>query len=782
MADIATLGIQVKMDGVAQANRGLGDLEKQAGKTEGAAGRLGGGIGKLSGAFSILQGVAAGAAGAFSVSAIAGLADQWSDLSSRVNLAAGSMEKGGAVMRQLQKLANDTYSSLELTVEGYIANASTLQALGKSTQQALTYTEALNNAMVISGAKGQRAAQVQDALAKAMALGKLSGDQLNTVIANGGAVTEALAAELGVSVLQLRKLGAQGKITGDVIYNALTKRAEEFAEKAGDMPATIGDAFQRIQNNTLSFIGTFDQATNTSGAFAEVLLSVANNVDRIITTVGTAVTAFGVYYVGALGAAAVATAGLSGALAFLRGALIKTGIGVLVVALGEIVYQMMEARKATNSWGEAFSLLGERLSLIFKGIGRAFNGVTDVMKSAWFAVMSSMVSTTEAAVGAIYKSFGATFAGFGKLSENLRDKSTSAMENSADAFRDAGDYFSQAAAEFGDIKLPDLSGDAGKAYRATEEMSKSARGAADAYAELLRSAQQRVQQMEQEVQLVGMNSIAADVLRMKLDMLHQAQEKGLKLSQAQKDQLNAQADAYGRAAQKVAELTLMEDARFARAQLGRSAIEQQIASDLKNAGIEMDSVAGQAYASYAKLTDAISTAKTEAKSFASSFISDLLNGKSATESLIGALKKLGDKLIDMALDEMINGLFKNLLGILGGGGGGGFMGASFFPPAPAIGGGIGLFADGGISNKPAIFGEAGPEAAVPLPDGRSIPVTLSSGGGKTGGDTIKNEYNFTGTQKEFEQFQKFVMERDRQFDARAQRAVINGQKKNKGYN
>lgn len=95
MADIATLGIQVKMDGVAQANRGLGDLEKQAGKTEGAAGRLGGGIGKLSGAFSILQGVAAGAAGAFSVSAIAGLADQWSDLSSRVNLAAGSMEKRG---------------------------------------------------------------------------------------------------------------------------------------------------------------------------------------------------------------------------------------------------------------------------------------------------------------------------------------------------------------------------------------------------------------------------------------------------------------------------------------------------------------------------------------------------------------------------------------------------------------------------------------------------------------------------------------------------------------
>ena len=35
-----------------------------------------------------------------------------------------------------------------------------------------------------------------------------------------------------------------------------------------------------------------------------------------------------------------------------------------------------------------------------------------------------------------------------------------------------------------------------------------------------------------------------------------------------------------------------------------------------------------------------------------------------------------------------------------------------------------MFAKGGISTRPAIFGEAGAEAAVPLPDGRSIPVTL----------------------------------------------------------
>ena len=63
---------------------------------------------------------------------------------------------------------------------------------------------------------------------------------------------------------------------------------------------------------------------------------------------------------------------------------------------------------------------------------------------------------------------------------------------------------------------------------------------------------------------------------------------------------------------------------------------------------------------------------------------------------------------------------------------GGFLGSMFddkkkpaagaAPPAPAAP--VKKFALGGITRERAIFGEAGPEAAVPLPDGRTIPVTL----------------------------------------------------------
>lgn len=48
------------------------------------------------------------------------------------------------------------------------------------------------------------------------------------------------------------------------------------------------------------------------------------------------------------------------------------------------------------------------------------------------------------------------------------------------------------------------------------------------------------------------------------------------------------------------------------------------------------------------------------------------------------------------------------------------------------------FAKGGITRTPefALFGEAGPEAFVPLPDGRSIPVTMNVAGGGGGGNVV----------------------------------------------
>ncbi len=218
---------------------------------------------------------------AVSLRQIVTYADTWTDLRSRVDLATGSQEKGALVMDRLADMARRTYSSLEATTESYLGNATALRELGLSTAESLDFTEALNNAMVVSGAKAERAASVQNALANAMALGKLSGDGLNTVISQGGRVAELLADELGVNVNQLRGLGAQGKITGDVIRSALVCNLERLREEADSMPATIGDAFVILGNAALTLVGSFDTLSGASSLVSGAIIFFADNLDRV---------------------------------------------------------------------------------------------------------------------------------------------------------------------------------------------------------------------------------------------------------------------------------------------------------------------------------------------------------------------------------------------------------------------------------------------------------------------------------------------------------------------
>ena len=453
----AILNIRVRADGVDEANSKLDSLDSSAAKAERS-------VKSLSTAATMLKGALGGVLAAFSVGALGNLADEWSDLNSRVALATGSMEKGTAVMSRLHQMANATYSSLRTTTEAFIANSATFKALGKSTQQQIDYTEALNNALVVSGAKGQVAASVQDALAKAMALGALKGDQLNSVIANGGRVVELLAEKLGVSTLEVRKLGAEGKITGDVIYSALVENMQKLREEADSMDATIGDAWQRMSNNALAFIGTLDQVSGSSGALSQVLLYLADNVDRLIIYAGTAAFAFGTVYVGAMAVAAVATGGLTGALAALRVALLSTGIGALIVILGEVVYQLLEARKATGSWGEAFSALAKRLSILWQGIKYAWFGMIDYMRSAWYGFLSSAVSGAQKAVNAITSIFGKTFNGFDESVENFKAREGDLRESAATMANGAVEEFRKAFASFSIDDSVSLAGDGGGGF------------------------------------------------------------------------------------------------------------------------------------------------------------------------------------------------------------------------------------------------------------------------------------------------------------------------------
>ncbi|MCP8894302.1 tape measure protein [Shinella daejeonensis] len=341
----------------------------------------------------------AGVGAVLGTAELARLADTWSDLNSRVRLAAGGVEQGNAVMERVGEVARRTYSSLEQTAEGYLANATTLKELGYTTSQTLDFTESLNNALVVSGAKGQRAESVMNALSKAMALGKLSGENLNTVISQGGRVAEALAEGLGVGVNQLRALGTAGKITGRDVVQALSSQMEKLRKEAAEMPGTISDGIQLLQNAMLQYVGNADQATGVSQEIAEALEMMADNFDKTADV--------------ALQLAAVIAGALIGR--SLTG-MIKT-LGLAGTALANFTRALVAARTVGG------------LTAAFGGLGAAAGPVGMVIGGA---VVSSLIlfSNTTASAGEGAKRFADRLRELEKAAEDAGDQ----VENAANRF------------------------------------------------------------------------------------------------------------------------------------------------------------------------------------------------------------------------------------------------------------------------------------------------------------------------------------------------------------
>lgn len=300
-------------------------------------------------------------AGMQGVRMLGGMADDWSDMQSRVGAAVKDMDAAPALMQRMVDVANASYSPLSQTVEIYARNVSVLSELGIGADEAADFTESLNHMLVLTATRGERAASVQNALSKAMALGKLQAEGLETVLANGGRVAEALATELGTSVNGLRDLASQGKITGQVIARAIITPLDEVRATAAEMPATVGDAFTRIRTNLTTYIGQLDKASGTSEAMAGILVTLADNLDTALAIVG------------------LLAARISGPLVSAMTAKLAAGtrniamLGVYDVATRKLNVSLTAATVSARAFAGIMALVGGPVGAAILGIGAMYH-------------------------------------------------------------------------------------------------------------------------------------------------------------------------------------------------------------------------------------------------------------------------------------------------------------------------------------------------------------------------------------------------------------------------
>ena len=395
LAAVGGRQVRAELEGVGEAGRrGFGRLSREM---EAANARLA--------AFSRRVGIAAAAAVAAATAA------------------------GGAMVRAgLQTI--DAQAKLAQSLNTTVASIQTLERAGELAGVSMSgieqATKDLTRRLSQAAAGGGPAA---DALER---LGLTAEDLISLPLDQRvGAINAAIeefvpAAERAAVAGQL--FGEEGSIAMSRIDTATLRQATEdvrnfgvvVSEQDADQIERTNDAISRLGliwrglSNQLavaaapaleSVAEAMAQVASRTGPLGQAIVGLFDNLGRLTTYVATFATFLVGRWVAGMAAAAFSVRGLATALVVLRGALIRTGIGALVVGAGELVYQFTRLVSGAGSLSEAMRLVGYLAREVWTRVGLTLDQALASMAAGWNDLKAAGFDALEGLVEAVM-SFG----------------------------------------------------------------------------------------------------------------------------------------------------------------------------------------------------------------------------------------------------------------------------------------------------------------------------------------------------------------------------------------
>ncbi|EXI92835.1 MAG: tape measure domain protein [Candidatus Accumulibacter sp. BA-94] len=219
------------------------------------------------------------------VQAIVQVADAWNLMAARLKLATAGQREFMTAQSALFDIAQRIGVPIQETATLYGKLQQAVRMLGGEQQQALTLTESISQALRISGASATEAQSSLLQFGQALASGVLRGEEFNSVVENSPRLAQALADGLDVPIGRLRKMAEEGRLTADVVVNALRSQKEKLAAEYAQLPATVGQAFERLRNAFGQWVNRVDEATGLTQKLAQALTWLAQNLDTVMQAV-----------------------------------------------------------------------------------------------------------------------------------------------------------------------------------------------------------------------------------------------------------------------------------------------------------------------------------------------------------------------------------------------------------------------------------------------------------------------------------------------------------------
>ena len=210
------------------------------------------------------------------------VADSITLLDARLKLAVGSGDDYARAQRDIYDISQRNAVGLRETTELYAKLYDPVKRLGGGIRENTAIVEAFATSLRLGGASTAEAASATLQFAQAMGSGKLSGDEFRAMAEASPRFMRALAEGMGVPIERLKEMGSEGKLTADVVGNALIRSLSALQQEAQSLPTTVGAAFTQLKNEAIVFVGALNDTTNATGGLAAIVGGLADWL-RIIT-------------------------------------------------------------------------------------------------------------------------------------------------------------------------------------------------------------------------------------------------------------------------------------------------------------------------------------------------------------------------------------------------------------------------------------------------------------------------------------------------------------------
>lgn len=190
---------------------------------------------------------------------------------------------------QLQKSLQAVSNNLGVNYLDFSDNAIKMKMLTaetfKSNQELVRFNQLMQEMFRISGSTTDEVKSAMLQLTQALAANKLQGDEYRSMLRNAPMLIEAITKEMGVPRSELKKLSSEGKITAEVIKNAMFSMADDLDNKFKKLPKQWSQIGNIISNKLIISLQKVLVFLNKVGN-SKVVMGIINGFGAILQVIG----------------------------------------------------------------------------------------------------------------------------------------------------------------------------------------------------------------------------------------------------------------------------------------------------------------------------------------------------------------------------------------------------------------------------------------------------------------------------------------------------------------